>query len=201
MSERYQVAGVVFPGFELLDLFGPLEMLGMCPDRFSLSLVAEHKGAVASAQGPSSLADRSFDEDRQYDLLLVPGGIGTRTQVDNRVLLDWLVRQARGARHVTSVCTGSALLARAGLLDGLRATSNKRALDWVITQGPRVDWQRSARWVEAGTVFTASGVSAGMDMTLALMEKLLGSEAAEQAAVRAEYRWQRDPRLDPFSVD
>src|SRR5574338_457732 len=102
-------------------------------------------------------------------VLFVPGGMGTRREVDNPVLLGWLERRAAGATHVTSVCTGAALLARAGLLDGHRATSNKRSWDWVVSQGPRVDWVRRARWVQDGRLWTSSGVSAGIDMTLQLI--------------------------------
>jgi transcriptional regulator GlxA family with amidase domain len=96
--------------------------------------------------------------------------------------LDWLVRRSADTAIVTSVCTGAALLARAGILDGRRATTNKRAFQWVVEQGPRVEWVREARWVEDGKFVTSSGVSAGINMTLAVIARLLGKETSERAA-------------------
>jgi transcriptional regulator GlxA family with amidase domain len=87
----------------------------------------------------------------------------------------------------------------AGLLDGRRATSNKRAFDWVVEQGPRVQWIRQARWVEDDRFVTSSGVSAGIDMTLAVIAKLTSLDTAEQIAVRMEYEWHRDSSRDPFA--
>lgn len=194
-----RVGAVVFPGFEVLDLFGPVELLHQTDGRFSIRIVAAHPGDVASAQGVRVAADESFGEDGGFDILLVPGGIGTRTEVANTVLLDWLKRAEHAARHVASVCTGSALLAKAGLLDGRRATSNKIAFGWVAAQGPSVQWVRRARWVEDGKFFTSSGISAGMDMTLALIGRLFGRRVAEEAARRAEYLWNSDSGDDPFA--
>ncbi len=198
-SPSRSVGVVLFPEFELLDVFGPLEMYGMDPDAFQLWMVAEQAGPVASRQGPVSIAEHAFPDDRQYDLLLVPGGQGTRKQVDNPVILDWLAAQAANAEYVTSVCTGSALLARAGLLDGVRATTNKKAFAWVAGQRGQVRWEKEARWVEDGRFFTSSGVSAGMDMTLALIARLLDQETAEQFACWAEYEWHQDAGWDPFA--
>jgi putative intracellular protease/amidase len=161
--------------------------------------VAEDVRVIPSTQGPRSEIDDLFADDRAYDILLVPGGRGTRREVDNSRLLSWLKLKAAAAEYVASVCTGSALLARAGLLDGLEATSNKLAFDWVNKQGPSVLWQRQARWVEAGKFFTSSGVSAGMDMSLALIARICGEPKAHQAAHWAEYEWQDDPRHDPFA--
>ena len=94
----------------------------------------------------------------------------------------------------------SALLAKAGLLDGLQATTNKAAFDWVAGQGPNVKWVKKARWVRDGAYFTSSGVSAGMDMSLAAIAHLLGKETAEQVAIWAEYDWHQDPDWDPFAA-
>jgi transcriptional regulator GlxA family with amidase domain len=188
---------LLFPEFELLDVFGPLEMFGMIED-FAIRLVAETR-EVASTQGPRSVIDDLVSADRTYEILLVPGGRGTRREVGNAKLLTWLRRKAEPAEYVTSVCTGSALLAKAGLLDGRQATSNKLAFDWVASQGPKVDWQRRARWVEDGKFFTSSGVSAGIDMSLALIERIHGPESARQAAHWAEYTRHADPHEDPFA--
>jgi transcriptional regulator GlxA family with amidase domain len=175
-------------------------MFGLLPEQFELSLVAESGDRVASTQGPVAVIDYRFDDSPQFDLLVVPGGRGTRREVDNPVLLEWLQRQAATAGHVTSVCTGSALLARAGLLDGRRATTNKAAFEWVCSQGEKVNWQRKARWVEDERFFTSSGVSAGIDMSLAVIARLCGDQQAEQVATWSEYEWHRDPDRDPFAA-
>jgi transcriptional regulator GlxA family with amidase domain len=190
---------VLFEDFELLDVFGPLEMYGMAPESFYIQMVAQRKGAVASRQGPKSVAEYEFDDGLQFDILLIPGGRGTRTEVGNATLLQWLRAQSVDAEYVTSVCTGSALLARAGILDGVRATTNKRAFAWAASQGEKVEWQREARWVEDGKFFTSSGVSAGMDMSLAVIDKLLGRETAENIATWTEYEWHSDADWDPFA--
>jgi putative intracellular protease/amidase len=110
------------------------------------------------------MADYSLADCPRIDVMLVPGGIGTRREVQTALLLDWLRQRAAQAEIVSSVCTGAALLARAGLLDGRRATSNKLSFKWVTEQGPAVEWiLRQARWVEDGKFATSSGVSAGID--------------------------------------
>ncbi len=196
---KRRVGIVLFPGFETLDAMGPVEMLGMYPDAFELVIVAEQPGSVASAQGLKTAADVIFADGGHFDILLVPGGEGTRREVENPVIIDWLREKSARAEIVTSVCTGSALLAQAGILNGKRATTNKISFKWVVSQGPTVDWVAEARWVEDGGVMTSSGVSAGMDMTLALIARLLGDKAAEDAALWAEYTWHRDKDHDPFA--
>ncbi len=199
MNSKRSIGVVLFHEFELLDVFGPLEMYGMAADDFDIFMVAQEGGEIASRQGPKSVVEYLFSEERQYDILLVPGGMGTRNEVNNRVMLNWLRIQSANAEYVTSVCTGSALLAKAGILDGIRATTNKMAFEWASAQSSKVIWEKQARWVEDGKFFTSSGVSAGMDMSLAVIAKLLGHEVAEQAATWAEYDWHRDAGWDPFA--
>jgi len=192
---------LLFPGFELLDVFGPLEAFGIrsAKEHFDTVLVAETVGAVESSQGPKAVAEADLGDRRRLDLILVPGGFGTRKEVANERLLQWIVRRAGDAERVLSVCTGAALLARAGVLDGRRATTNKFAFQWVVEQGPGVEWEREARWVEDGKFVTSSGVSAGIDMALAVIGGLTSVELAEQIAVLMEYEWHRDARWDPFA--
>jgi len=196
-----EIGAVVFPGFELLDYFGPLELFGMHKDAFSQVVLAETTGPVASTQGPRVAVDRTLAKTERTDILLIPGGPATRHEVDNPELIGHLARLAETAEIVATVCTGSALLAKTGVLDGRRATTNKIAFDWVAGFGPKTDWQRRARWVEDGRYVTASGVSAGMDMSLAVIARLLGEEAAGNAARWAEYEANRDPDHDPFAPD
>ncbi len=129
----------------------------------------------------------------------MPGGIGTRREVTNHTALEWLIAHAEKAEIVASVCTGSALLAKAGLLDGLRATSNKFAFKWVMEQGPKVKWVHEARWVDDGKFSTSSGVSAGIDMALSIIARITDLKTAEKIAIRMEYEWHRDAGWDPFA--
>src|SRR5262245_51656688 len=162
------VGVLLFPDFELLDVFGPLEAFGNrgVRDHYRVLTVAATAGPVASAQGTRAIADHGFADCPRLDVLLVPGGMGTRRGVDDATLTGWIAARAREVELLLSVCTGAALLARAGVLDGRRATTNKLAFDWVASQGPRVQWIRRARWVDDGNVVTSSGVSAGIDMSL-----------------------------------
>ncbi|QYX58524.1 DJ-1/PfpI family protein [Roseovarius sp. SCSIO 43702] len=185
----------------MLDLYGPLEMFAMRPDAFEIATVAERAGPVPAANGPATVAEAGFADLAYVDILLVPGGPGTRGEVENEVLLAWLRDTGARAEILASVCTGAVLLAAAGHLDGRAATTNKRAFAWVAGTRSAVDWRPAARWIETDKVFTASGVSAGMDMALALMARLLGREAARQAAHEAEYIWNDDPGADPFATD
>jgi putative intracellular protease/amidase len=126
-----RIGVVLFEGFELLDVFGPLEMFGVAKGKFEITLIGPHTDALASSQGPRSVCDFSYDDAPAADIVLVPGGIGNRPLLEDRQFLEWLFRYSARADYVTSVCTGSALLAAAGLLDGYRATTNKRAFSWV----------------------------------------------------------------------
>ncbi len=193
------IGALVFPGFELLDVFGPMEMFGLLDKEFSLELVAENTGPVPSNQRLSAYAEKSIDHARDYDILFVPGGAGTRQEVGNQRLLDWISEVSANAEYTLSVCTGSALLAKAGVLDNRRATTNKAAFSWVAEHGPNVEWIRQARWVEDGPFITSSGVSAGMDMALGAIASILDLESAEKVARWSEYNWQQDRNRDPFA--
>lgn len=190
---------VLFDDFETLDVFGPVQMWGRLPDH-ALGFVTADGQPVRSAQGSVIVPDWSFASALQFDVLMVPGGQGTRPLVNDTALLGFVRQQDGGTSWTTSVCTGAAILARAGVLDGRSATSNKRAFDWVKSQSDKVTWRGRARWVEDGKYVTSSGVSAGTDMALALVERLYDRAQADQAAQAAEYQWNDDPQNDPFAV-
>ena len=194
------VGAVLFGGFEMLDFFGPLEMFGLLEGGARITVVAENAGAVKSSGGPCVMAEATMAGSGRFDVLLIPGGIGTRKEMANAAFLTELKRLAEASRIVATVCTGSFLLARTGLLDGFKATSNKRAFQQVKTYAPKVDWIAKARWVEDGKYFTSSGVSAGMDMALAVIARLCGRETSLEIAGRAEYQWHEDSSWDPFAV-
>ena len=189
---------LLYPGFELLDVYGPAEIFGNLGSKLKVVMIAEKAGSVHSAQGPQVVADHGFEDCPPLDLLLVPGGFGTLQQVNNVPLLDWLRDRAGKAEITMSVCSGSAILAKAGLLDGRRATSNKRYFKLAVDNGPKVKWVEQARWVDDGDRVTSSGVSAGIDMALHVVERLYGTKAAETLADATEYQWHRDADVDPF---
>ena len=197
--EKRKVGCLIFPGFELLDVFGPLEMYGLLPEHFDIEMIAESITAIESRQGPRCMSDQTFDSNCIYDILLIPGGHGVRSQQHNTKLLDWIRRCSESSEVTSSVCTGSVLLSRAGLLDGRAATTNKMVFESVRVDHKGINWRSRARWVQDGKFYTASGVSAGMDMTLRVIEDLLNSAEAERAAQQAEYCRVRDPNEDPFA--
>ncbi len=201
MSERAPrtLGAILYPDFELLDLYGPLEMFGsLGPAELRIVTVAEKTGPVASAQGPETVARFDFASAPYLDLLLLPGGIGTLPQLANAAMHAFLCERAKTAEVTMSVCSGSAILAKAGLLDGRRATSNKQFFSLATAQSDRVAWIEKARWVEDGPFVTSSGVSAGTDMALAVIAQLWDRARAELVANLTEYEWQDDPSRDPF---
>jgi len=193
------LGAIVYPQFELLDLYGPLEMFGCLAPDVEIVSVAQQAGPVASTPGIETVAKFGFDDCPPLDLLLLPGGIGTLPQLSNEALLEFLRKRTAEAEVTMSVCSGSALLARAGVLDGRRATSNKLYFQLAVAQSDRVDWVTEARWVEDGPFVTSSGVSAGTDMSLAVIAKLFGRERAEKVSVITEYEWAEDSTRDPFA--
>jgi transcriptional regulator GlxA family with amidase domain len=190
---------VLYPQFELLDVYGPVEMFGALGSRLKIVMVAQTAGPVKSAQGPKTVADYGFEDCPDLDLVLVPGGRGTIPQLTNKKMLDWLCQRANKSEITMSVCSGSALLAKAGLLDGRKATSNKVYFKFAVDQGPKVNWIKEARWVDDGNRVTSSGVSAGMDMALHVIARLYGEELAQRIADGTEYQWHRDANVDPFA--
>jgi len=176
-------------------------MFGWMPAEFEIHVVAEQSDPVISRNGQRLAVDHTFDQSTQYDMVLVPGGPGTPIEKSNPVINQWLRDVSANAQTVMGVCTGSALLGVAGVLDGLKATTNKIDFDWTLPFAPNVNWIREARWVEDGKFFTSSGVSAGMDMSLAVIARLLGDTIAQDIARNAEYLWNADPTSDPFVND
>ena len=187
LQENAKNVGVVlYEGFELLDVFGPLEMWAYVPE-FKLIMIAEQAGPVKSGQGVSVIADYGFADAPELDILMVPGGAGTFPELKNQTMLEFLRTRHEQADITTSVCSGSALLAKAGILDGRKATSNKQFFSLATEQSENVEWIWEARWVDDGDVITSSGVSAGIDMALHLISRMYGEAAAQAIADGTEY--------------
>ena len=192
------LGAILYRGFELLDLYGPLEMFGNLKPEIEIITVAEKVGPVSSFQGPQTVADFDYQNCPHLDLVLLPGGFGTIDELGNQAIMSFLKERIPAAKITMSVCSGSWILAKAGLLDGRRATSNKAYFQMATQQSDQVEWISEARWVEDGPMFTSSGVSAGIDMSLAVIASLFGEERAMDVANATEYVWNHNPDDDPF---
>ena len=197
-KETIKLGAILYTDFELLDFYGPLEMFGNLKPQIEIITVAEKIGPVASFQGPQTVAEFDYQNCPDLDLILLPGGFGTIQELSNQATLSFLKEKVPTAKITMSVCSGSWILAKAGLLDGRRATSNKFYFKTATRQSDRVDWVSEARWVEDGPVFTSSGVSAGIDMSLAVIASLFGEKKAMEIANYTEYVWNQNPDEDPF---
>ena len=193
------LGAILYDSFELLDFYGPLEMFGNLKPEIEVITVAEKVGPVPSFQGPQTMAEFDYQNCPQLDLILLPGGFGTIKELGNQAILSFLKERVPSAIVTMSVCSGSWILAKAGLLDGRRATSNKFYFKMATQQSDQVDWVSEARWVEDGPIFTSSGVSAGIDMALAVIASLYGEKKAMDIANYTEYVWNKNPDEDPFS--
>lgn len=193
-----KIAVLLFTDFETLDVFGPVEIFGIMKEEYEISFYSLDGGVVKNGHGVAVLSEKLDTIKKGVNVFLIPGGWGTRPEVNNVALIALIKEIAAASNHVLTVCTGTALLARTGLLDGRKATSNKRAFDWVMEQGNAVEWIRKARWVVDGKYYTSSGVSAGMDMVLGFIEDIHGLELALDLANRIEYNWNRDKDEDNF---
>ncbi len=191
-----QIAYLLYDRFTALDITGPHEVLNSVPGNESV-FVAETVGPVRNESDTLSLvADASLDEVRSPDILVVPGGFGTRALLEHEPLLEWIREVHEGTTWTTSVCTGSLLLAAAGLLDGAPATTHWLARDLLASLGARPVPERI---VEHGKIVTAAGVSAGIDMALRLVQLINGDEVAQAVQLGIEY--DPDPPMDAGSPE
>lgn len=188
---------ILFNDFETLDVFGPIEIIGKLEKYYNIEYYSVEGGIVRSSQNVrvDTLPIKDIKED---GILLIPGGFGTRNEANNEELIRYIKELSMKAQYVLTVCTGSALLAKTGLLKNLKATTNKMAFDWVVEQDKEVQWIRKARWVNDGKYYTSSGVSAGIDMTLGFVSDIMGMQVAEKISVGIEYIWNKEKGNDPF---
>jgi transcriptional regulator GlxA family with amidase domain len=185
-----KTAGIIlYPDFEELDAVGPFEVLGMFAklDRdWNVVTIADQAGPVRAFNGLQLIADHGFDDAPPLDVILLPGGLGSRTAMDEPRMLEFVRKSGASAQWVTSVCTGAMILQRAGFLDGRKATTHWGALHELRALGG-CEVQENVRWVEDGNVITSAGVSAGIDMSLYLVSKLKDDNAAKAVQKMMEY--------------
>jgi cyclohexyl-isocyanide hydratase len=182
MAERL-IGMLIFPKLTQLDMTGPYEVLARLPDT-KVHLVAHTMAPVTTDRGMQILPTVTFADCPQLDLVMVPGGPGQQDLMEDEVVLEFLRRQARGAKYVTSVCTGSLVLGAAGLLKGKRATSHWAALEHLAPLGAI---PVSEKVVVDGNVITGAGVTSGIDFALAVAAKLEGEAVARQIQLQIEY--------------
>ena len=193
-----EIAVLLFDDYETLDVFGPVEIFGRLADIYTLKFYSLEGGLVKNGHGVSVVTEKLATSVIDPHVFLIPGGWGTRVEIDNKLLIEQIKAISLTSEYVLTVCTGSALLAKTGLLDGKTATSNKRAYAWVTSISEDVLWDPKARWTIAGKYYTSSGVSAGMDMALGFLSDRHGLAFARKVAAEIEYNWIEDMRNDSF---
>ena len=193
-----QIAIPLFARFTALDGIGPYEVLQRIPD-FDITFVGHERGEVRSENGFLGVTvDATFEELPEPDVVVFPGGVGTRPLVHDDRVLDWVRHAHEGTRYTTSVCTGSLVLAAAGLLDGLTATTHWSVLEELRSLGSEPTSDRVVEHLDRRLI-TAAGVSSGIDMALRLVELLVDDTAAKAAQLMIEYDPQ--PPFDAGALD
>jgi transcriptional regulator GlxA family with amidase domain len=196
-GQTFTIGIFLYNQVEELDFVGPFEtfksaahtrrMNDMRPD-WHVFTVAEEAGILKTSGELLMQPNFTFQDHPHIDLLLIPGG-NEPPQLERPTVVEWVKKVTREAQFNTSVCTGAFLLGAAGLLDGHQVTTHWSALDRLAERFPQTQVQREVRWVDEGSLVTAAGISAGIDMSLHLVERLSGREMAEQVARYMEYRW------------
>ncbi|ERT05340.1 DJ-1/PfpI family protein [Lyngbya aestuarii BL J] len=193
MTQR-NVAILLFNDVEVLDFAGPFEVFSVTSELnedkpFLVYTVAEKNGSIQAKNGLSVNPKYTLTDCPSPDILIVPGGKGSREAMKQSTILDWIKTCSQDAELVLSVCTGSLILAKAGLLEGLRATTHYQAVDLLREIAPNTEVVENQRFVEQDKIITSGGISAGIDSSLYVVAKLLGQETAIKTAQYMEYHW------------
>ena len=200
--DQLTVGILIFNDVEVLDFCGPFEVFSVArlpgddsreESRvpFRVLTIGEQSGLVRCVGGLLVQPHHTIHDHPPLDILVVPGGWGTRREASNEVLLNWIAEQGRSASLTTSVCTGAFLLAARGILDGREATTHWASIERLRTTHPGVAVRDDLRYVDTGRVITSAGISAGIDMALHVVSRILGDDAASHTARRMEYNWHR----------
>jgi putative intracellular protease/amidase len=185
----------IFDGVQIIDYTGPFEVLGQAHDGdqplFNVYTVAEKTGPITTAMGMTVVPKYSFTDMPKADVLVLPGG-GVRPHLENAKIIKWVRDTSANAEYVMSVCNGAFFLGKAGLLDGLNATTFYGLIDQLKVLAPKAHVVRDQRFVDNGKIITTAGLSSGIDGALHLIEKILGRGRAQEVALNLEYNWQPD---------
>jgi transcriptional regulator GlxA family with amidase domain len=193
MKQR-RVSILLFDDAEVLDFAGPFEVFSVANELnenplFKVSMIAFKDGPVRARNGLSVNPDYTIGDCPQPDILIIPGGLGTRPLIKEESLIEWIAKTSKRSELTLSVCTGSLLLAKAGLLEGMNATTHHLAFKMLKKLSPGTTILSGQRYVDNGHLITAAGVSAGIDMSLYVISKILGEDQAEKTALYMEYDW------------
>jgi transcriptional regulator GlxA family with amidase domain len=188
------LAILIFDDVEVLNFCGPFEVFSVAsrftePPAFDVFTIAEKPRPIVTRGGLSVNPHHCVADCPRPNLLLIPGGQGTRREMNNPALIDWINDRSHEAELVLSVCTGALLLAKAGTLDGLEATTHHGAIDLLRQTAPKTIIHTDRRFVDNGQVICSAGIAAGIDMSLHVVGRLLGKEVAEKTAKQMEYPW------------
>ncbi|KDO18149.1 hypothetical protein SPRG_16356 [Saprolegnia parasitica CBS 223.65] len=200
---KLTVGVLLFDGYTIMDVAGPLQLFDMLPDVFDTVTISQHAGTMWTnppMAGTPMVASHSFESAPRIDILLLPGGLGTDVFAKDPAYLAFVRARAESATYILSVCTGSSFLAASGLLDGKRATTNKLAFQHIQSFGSSaIQWVKQARWVVDGNIWTSSGVTAGIDMAAAFLTSVVGTERVKPILELIEYVPSTNESHDPFS--
>ena len=195
MTQKQWIVGIfMFDDVEVLDFAGPFEVFAVSryddgSQPFNVYLISEDGKRVIARNGLKVDVDYSMEDCPKTDLLLIPGGQGTRKLMHNETVRAWIQSQFNDLEHLLTVCTGSLVVAKTGLLAGLSATTYHTAFDLLTSAEPTLDPKPGERWVDNGKIITSAGVSAGIDMALHTVQRLLGKDFADKTARHMEYEY------------
>jgi transcriptional regulator GlxA family with amidase domain len=194
---KRHVAILIFDEVEVLDFAGPFEVFAVANELngfgiFHTFTVAEVPGSIRARNGLKVVPDFTLEKAPAPHILVVPGGAGTRSLLRKPSVLEWIRQRSRKTELVASVCTGALVLAQAGLLHNLRATTHHENLTELAKLAPNTDVVGDARFVDNGEVLTAAGIAAGIDLSLHIVARLHGVETAQRTAAYMEYHWTND---------
>lgn len=202
MNETRTLAILIFDDVEVLDFCGPFEVFSVTRrseerrreerSPFEVRLIADQPGVVVASGDLKVVPDDTLEDCPPLDILVIPGGWGTRRLITDERVLTWIGERGRQVATLASVCTGSMLLGKAGLLDGRRATTHWQALTWMQEAFPTVAVERSQHVVEDGYILTSAGISAGIDMALRVVARYCGEDVARATARHMEYAYRDD---------
>jgi putative intracellular protease/amidase len=196
-DKRKRVAILLFDGVQIIDFSAPYEVFGQAD--FKVVTVAAAKHPVTTSMNLTVTPDYDFQSVPPPDILVVPGG-AIDSALNDAKTIEWIKKNSANAQHVLSVCNGAFILAKAGLLDGLKATTFYRLIDQLVQQAPKTQVVRDQRFVDNGKIITTAGLTSGMDGSLHVVSKVLGKGEAQRIALHLEYNWQPDGKFARASL-